>query len=374
MSFLREISLQNNTFRSQIPHELGRLFRLQVLNLENNSFQGQIPSNFSLCSSLKILYLSYNKLIGKIPFQLSNLSKLIQLYVPDNYLNGPIPPSIGNLTLLKSLSARENFLIGTIPDTLGKLKQLSMFQIATNKLSGTLPSSFASLRGLRILDLSRNNLSGKIPEYLEKLSLEYLNLSFNNLEGEIPIKGVLPMQVQYLLKHHNVLEIADPALLQEDEGVTEGRKVECLIGIIKVGVSCSMESPQDRMDMGTAVSECFQLQIIMCELEKQSLPCIEETKVINLQQQGAAKSFVAECKVLQNIRHRNLVRIITSCSRIDFQGNDFNALVYEYMPNGKPEKWLHPGSEMYNESKPSSKNEHCSRCTIKSLLEYENIG
>ncbi|KAJ4723379.1 putative Receptor-kinase [Melia azedarach] len=50
---------------------------------------------------------------------------------------------------------------------------------------------------------------------------------------------------------------------------------------------------------------------------------------------------MAECKALRNIRHRNLVKIITSCSSIDFQGNDFKALVYEYMPNGSLEKWLH---------------------------------
>ncbi|XP_037496475.1 probable LRR receptor-like serine/threonine-protein kinase At3g47570 [Jatropha curcas] len=72
-------------------------------------------------------------------------------------------------------------------------------------------------------------------------------------------------------------------------------------------------------------------------------------KVVNLQQRGAGKSFMAECKVLQNIRYRNLVRIITSCSSIDFQGNDFKALVYEYMPHGNLEKWLHLGSEMHNQ-------------------------
>lgn len=65
-------------------------------------------------------------------------------------------------------------------------------------------------------------------------------------------------------------------------------------------------------------------------------------KVINLQRQGASKSFMAECKALKNIRYRNLVRVITSCSSIDFQGNNFKAIVYEYMPNGSLEKWMHP--------------------------------
>ncbi|XP_058109128.1 probable LRR receptor-like serine/threonine-protein kinase At3g47570 [Magnolia sinica] len=50
---------------------------------------------------------------------------------------------------------------------------------------------------------------------------------------------------------------------------------------------------------------------------------------------------MAECNALRNIRHRNLVKILTCCSSIDFKGNDFKALVYEYMPNGSLEKWLH---------------------------------
>ncbi|XP_040364644.1 probable LRR receptor-like serine/threonine-protein kinase At3g47570 isoform X2 [Rosa chinensis] len=59
---------------------------------------------------------------------------------------------------------------------------------------------------------------------------------------------------------------------------------------------------------------------------------------------GAAKSFMAECEVLRNIRHRNLVKILTACSSIDFGGNDFKALVYEFMDNGSLEEWLHPST------------------------------
>ncbi|KQJ88169.1 hypothetical protein BRADI_4g16136v3 [Brachypodium distachyon] len=55
----------------------------------------------------------------------------------------------------------------------------------------------------------------------------------------------------------------------------------------------------------------------------------------------ALKSFTAECEALRNIRHRNLVKIITVCSSIDTSGNDFRAIVYEFMPNGTLEGWLH---------------------------------
>ncbi|XP_052481008.1 probable LRR receptor-like serine/threonine-protein kinase At3g47570 [Gossypium raimondii] len=73
-------------------------------------------------------------------------------------------------------------------------------------------------------------------------------------------------------------------------------------------------------------------------------------KVLDLQQRGAERTFKSECQVLKNLKHRNLVKVITSCSSIDFQGNDFKALVLEFMPNGSLETWLHPSSTELNHS------------------------
>ena len=51
-------------------------------------------------------------------------------------------------------------------------------------------------------------------------------------------------------------------------------------------------------------------------------------KVLRLQQRSAFKSFIVECKALKSIQHRNIVKILTVCSSIDFRGNDFKALVF----------------------------------------------
>ena len=67
-------------------------------------------------------------------------------------------------------------------------------------------------------------------------------------------------------------------------------------------------------------------------------------KVLNLTSRGAAKSFVAECEILRNARHRNLVKVLTACSGVDYHGNDFKALVYEFMENGSLDDWLHPST------------------------------
>ncbi|XP_057781406.1 probable LRR receptor-like serine/threonine-protein kinase At3g47570 [Salvia miltiorrhiza] len=64
-------------------------------------------------------------------------------------------------------------------------------------------------------------------------------------------------------------------------------------------------------------------------------------KVLHLLVKGASKSFAAECDALRGARHRNLLKILSVCESIDFQGNDFKALVYEFKSNGSLEQWLH---------------------------------
>ncbi|XP_042944598.1 receptor kinase-like protein Xa21 [Carya illinoinensis] len=66
-------------------------------------------------------------------------------------------------------------------------------------------------------------------------------------------------------------------------------------------------------------------------------------KVINLGVEGALKCFDAEGEVLRNARHRNLVKIISVCSNIDFK-----ALVLAYMPSENLEKWLYSHERCLN--------------------------
>ncbi|CAN0926362.1 Putative receptor-like protein kinase At3g47110 [Linum grandiflorum] len=72
-------------------------------------------------------------------------------------------------------------------------------------------------------------------------------------------------------------------------------------------------------------------------------------KVFNLQRRGASKSFMAECEALKNIRHKNLARIVTVCSSIDHEWNDFKALIYDFLANGSLDDWLHRPIERLDE-------------------------
>ncbi|XP_052875209.1 receptor kinase-like protein Xa21 [Gossypium arboreum] len=66
-------------------------------------------------------------------------------------------------------------------------------------------------------------------------------------------------------------------------------------------------------------------------------------KVFHVNQDRAVKSFDIECEVLRNIRRRNLVKIINSCSNVEFK-----ALVLEFMPNRSLEKWLYSQNHFLN--------------------------
>uniref|UniRef100_A0A2N9G8K5 non-specific serine/threonine protein kinase n=1 Tax=Fagus sylvatica TaxID=28930 RepID=A0A2N9G8K5_FAGSY len=79
-------------------------------------------------------------------------------------------------------------------------------------------------------------------------------------------------------------------------------------------------------------------------------------KVLNLLHHGASKSFIAECEALRSIRHWNLVKVLTACSGVDYQGHDFKALVYEFMSNGNLDEWLHPIARRTNEALEAQRN------------------
>lgn len=51
-------------------------------------------------------------------------------------------------------------------------------------------------------------------------------------------------------------------------------------------------------------------------------------KVLKLQKKGADKSFIVECNELKNIRHRNLEKVLTSCSSTDFKGENLKLLFF----------------------------------------------
>nr|XP_027110943.1 putative receptor-like protein kinase At3g47110 isoform X2 [Coffea arabica] len=352
LSFLRVLDLSDNSFHGVIPSEVGHLFRLQTLNLSYNLLKGEIPANLSHCQSLTYLILDHNFLERHIPPELGSLTKLVMLYLKNNNLTGTIPASIGNLTSLQELYISYNDLEGGFPDTMAQLRSLVSL--------GHIPQSMAELSTLR-----------------------YLNLSFNHLEGKIPVEGVFAdassVQVRGNAKLCGGIEglHLQPCPRQSPRGSKKKTAIKvilivvvssCLALLLLLLLLCWMRKVKKK-PTSASLSDQIYKKVSYNDLLNATegfsshnligsgnfgtvyKGClgpdakIVAIKVIKLQKKGAFKSFLSECQAMRNIRHRNLVKILTACSSVDFNGNDFKALVYEYMPNGSLEKWLHQDGE-----------------------------
>ncbi|XVF23893.1 hypothetical protein REPUB_Repub13aG0078900 [Reevesia pubescens] len=376
---LKKFYAYKNFLSRTIPPSIGNLTMLTGLELHKNNLRGNIPSSLGNCETLVVLDLSYNNLSGSIPPEVIGLSSLsIRLDLSSNYLTGMLPVEVGNLKNLGELYVSQNKLSGLLPNNLGSCVRLEKLFLDGNLFEGHIPPSLSSLKGLTSLDISDNNLTGEIPKFLVSLgSLQYLNLSFNDFEGMIPIEGVFKNATSVFVAGNNKLCGGIPELhLSKCNSKTSIKrfsnslKLKILIGFVILGVTLvfsfliilwlrkKKEQPTTCAENSLLklsyqrilrATDGFSLQNLVGSgsfgsvykgiLEESGIVAI---KVFNLLSRGASRSFLAECEALKNIRHRNLVKILTAISGVDYQGNGFKALVYEFMVNGSLEDWLHP--------------------------------
>ncbi|KAF8030778.1 hypothetical protein BT93_D0076 [Corymbia citriodora subsp. variegata] len=410
---LVRFQLARNNLRGKIPTFLGNLTKLTILILRENNFHGQIPSHLSKCRSLQWLDLSHNNLSGTIPPQLIGLSSItIILNLSHNHLSGILPTEVGNLRTLTELDISDNMLVGEIPNSLGDCTGLTTLRMGGNYFHGSIPQSIKSLGGIEELDLSHNNLSGLIPKFLVLFpSLKLLNLSYNNFEGMLPHEGVFKNPTMTSIIGNDALCGGLPAfhLPKCISKSSKKRKIHILVlsscvifgilGIaftlvllylrwskkkVKEPFSNSMEDTWPNMSYQTLLkaTDGFSSMNLIGVGSFGSIykGILEENgttiavKVLHLVHRGALKSFLVECEALKNIRHRNLLKILTVCSGIDHQQHDFKALVYEYMEKGSLERWLHPNPTSSHRNEPTQKLNFFHRINvaidIASALDY----
>ncbi|CAO2176392.1 unnamed protein product [Urochloa humidicola] len=278
-----------------------------------------------------------------------------------------------------------NKLAGEIPEAIENCVQLRFLYLQGNLLQGQIPKGLDTLGVLEKLDLSSNNLTGLIPNFLESIgTLNYLNLSFNNLSGPVPDTGVF-CNATILSATGNSMLCGGPPFLQlpschsiRSHKASQhqlhiiifcaiGALIFCLCSVttycfINRRIAPTFVGPEyifrneqhERISYAQlhAATESFSAANLIGSASSGNVyigTLIFDTKlttvaikVLDLGQQGANRSFLAECNARRRIRHRKLVKVITVCSGVDHNGDEFKALVLEYIGNGSLDKWLHP--------------------------------
>ncbi|XP_055832671.1 putative leucine-rich repeat receptor-like serine/threonine-protein kinase At2g24130 [Solanum dulcamara] len=374
MLSLQELYLRTNKVEGTIPDVMCSLKNLGALDLSGNHFSGSVPPCLGNVTSLRALYLDYNRLNSRLPASFGGLRDLIEFNISSNLLSGKIPFEIGNLKAAALIDLSKNDFSGKIPTTLGGLDKLINLSLAHNRLDGPIPDSFGKMLALEFLDLCYNNLSGEIPNSLEALVyLKYMNFSFNKLSGEIPTGGPFANFTSQSFLSNDALcgdsrFIVKPCPTKSTKKSRRKVVLTSLYILLGIGSLFALAVGYAVLRFRKTKKNPSQVDVsLVKEYERISYYELEQAtegfnesnllgygsfstvykgilkdgtllaaKVFNVQLEGAFKSFDTECEILRNLRHRNLTKVITSCSNLDFK-----ALVLEYMPNGTLDKWLY---------------------------------
>ncbi|KAL6654085.1 hypothetical protein ACP70R_007550 [Stipagrostis hirtigluma subsp. patula] len=371
------LHVSSNYLSGRIPRQIGMLKSLQKLYLDRNNLFGSIPDSIGNLSRLEHMWLSNNQLNLTMPASLFHLGKLIYLNLSNNSFFGALPTDISGLKQVNKIDFSSNFLLGSIPESFGQLRMLTYLNLSHNSFNNSIPDSFRDLISLVSLDISCNNFSGTIPMFLANFTyLTTLNLSFNKLEGKIPERGVFSnITLQSLIGNVRLCGAPrlgfSPCVNKSHSNIKQFLKFLLPVVIIAFGsiLLCVYltikrklrNKGEDRvqasvLDLGDLMSHQLVSYIELVRATdnfsddnilgtgnfgrvfkgQMSTGLVVAIKVIDMQLQQAIQSFDAECHVLRMARHRNLIRILNTCSNLDFR-----ALVLEYMPNGSLDTLLH---------------------------------
>ncbi|XP_028772764.1 probable LRR receptor-like serine/threonine-protein kinase At3g47570 [Neltuma alba] len=294
--------------------------------------------------------------------------------ISSNELSGIISPEVSNMRAIILLNLSRNQISGSIPTTMGSLQTLQNLSLAHNNLQGPIPESLSGMISIESMDLSHNYLSGVIPKSLESLlHLKYINLSYNLLHGEIPeggpfqnftaqsfmmnkdLCGKSQLQVQPCRKERNYMTKKVKLLIKCSLPIVVViLVVSCIVFLRrKSDVYASGSTNNDLINVGIPIrisyydllhgTNRFDESNLLGvgyygSVYKATLPNgkVVAVKVFRSNLDEALRSFDIECTVVCNLRHRNLVKVISSCSN-----DHLKCLIMEFMSNGSLDKWLY---------------------------------
>ncbi|XBI77164.1 hypothetical protein VPH35_070328 [Triticum aestivum] len=357
---LNTLNLSHNLLNGSIPQGISSMRQLEQLHLSNNLLSGDIPPSLGMIPWLGLVDFSQNRLTGTIPPSIMQCVMMQNLDLSYNMLRGEIPTGLTRLSGLLNLNLAGNLLSGAIPVTMGEMVRLQLLNLSANHLSGTIPSQLGSCIDLKYLDVSCNGLTRTVPQSVEKVaSLLRVNFSYNDFSGEVPSGGAFAgFRADAFLG--NVRLCAGTASMTPGLARCSGAKrnllhsrrlVLLVVGTVTsftmaiIGLAAGDYPRISQQELYEATGGFEQSRLIGAgqfgrvyegTLRDGSRVAV---KVLDLKNGGGevSRSFKRECDVLRRTRHRNLVRVVTTCSQ-----PNFHAIVLPLMTKGSLESHLYP--------------------------------
>ncbi|KAK6245042.1 hypothetical protein QUC31_011451 [Theobroma cacao] len=283
--------MSNNSLSGSIPVEVVYLDNLVELDLAENRLSGEISSSLASCISLERLYLEGNAFEGTIPLSLKSLRGLEEIDLSRNNLSGQIPEFLSKILFLKHLNLSHNDFDGEVSQA-GIFGNASAFSVVgNNKLCGGvqdlhLPTCTRKSPGRRLAPKVVIPVTGAV------IFVVLLLCSYASYHRESDYvsqaKGFHGVHSSRALPGH-VMDIVDRSMLFEEENVHKKvrgnredyveeraliknqnshvssvrRREECLISMMKIGLSCAATLPSERLTMTVVVNNLLDIKAML---------------------------------------------------------------------------------------------------------------
>jgi tRNA A-37 threonylcarbamoyl transferase component Bud32 len=374
------LNLASNRLQGQVPNEIGNLKNLVVLKLQMNNFSGSIPSTFSNFTNLNALNLSYNSFSGSIPDGIMKLQNLSNMNLQANKITGVIPNSISSLMILIELNLGNNLLTGSkysgdIPSDIGFLSELEILDLSYNNLSGQVPSSFVKLNSLTELVLAYNQLSGSLPVLPKNAAVNITgnpgltNTNSNNMDTGSKNKrhtlliiivalagaliGLCLLGVVVTLSlSKKVYRIGDKHQIINGSFITMNSIDATAIEYMKEKQDGWRITPFQALNFEVAdipqgltevnlvgsggSGHVYRVTYANRYNSSTGVVAVKQIRSFGSLDEKLEREFESEARILCNIRHNNIVRLLCYLSSMESK-----LLVYDYMDNGSLDRWLH---------------------------------
>ncbi|KAL8518775.1 hypothetical protein ACS0TY_009943 [Phlomoides rotata] len=339
LSLLEELDLSRNQLGPKIPSLGNNLVRI---SLRNNSLRSEIPQDLNKLNKLQVLDFSSNKLIGHIPSFLFSMPSIQYISVSKNQLSGAFPPGVSCNRNLTFVDISSNLLIGKLPSCLSSNVGNKRVIIMLNCLSNTTskyqrPLSFCQ----------KDALAVKPPSRIQKgESTLKLGIVLGIIGAIVVVLGVLGLLILVIYKRvhrKSGSEYKRDTFVNEKNptrGSPIGRHVPPPMRMTSIGLPPyhvftleEMEDATNNFDPSNLVGEGSQGQLYKGWLRDGSVVLV---KCLKLKQKHSAQALHQHMEVISKLRHRHLVSVLGHCI-VSYQDHPSTAstvfIVLENMSN-----------------------------------------